>query len=338
MKLILAIFKKIFLIIIVLFTIITLLRIYNNYKYKSETSSNKNLEDLYNKTIENVTVKKVDFNTFQGFHLKPTEKKYKGIVITYGGSEGSPNFWEAERIVKEGYEVLAVFMFGQKNQQKTLINIPLEQFEDVLKYIEENNIDKNPITVLGASKGAEYALNLANKYEDISNLILLAPSAYNFSGLDFEKNGSSWTFKDEELPYIDTQKVPFSVILKDIIIPRIISLPISFSNLYNKAIEVDTNATTKLIPIKDLKTNILIITGEDDKLWDSYNMSLKIKKQKPSVILKTYKNAGHIFEGNGIINIGNMKLRTGGNIKDNENAQKDKVKHISEFLKSQHNK
>lgn len=337
MKIIITILKRIFLIILIIFTIIFLLRMYNNYKYK-DTLERVNLEEMYNKSIENVTIKKVDFKTFQGFHLSPNEKKSKGLVITYGGSEGSPNLWEAERIAKEGYEVLAVFMFGQKNQQKTLVNIPLEQFEDVLEYIKENKMDNKVLTVLGSSKGAEYALNLATKYEEISNLILLAPAAYNFSGLDFQKKGSSWTYKGEELPYIDTQKVSFSVILKDIIIPNIIGLPFSFTTLYNKAIEEDMDASSKLIPIKDLKTNMLVIAGEDDKLWDSYHMALKIKEENPNVILKTYKNAGHIFSGNGIISMGNMKLRTGGNSIDNENAEKDKVKVISEFLKTHHNK
>lgn len=49
----------------------------------------------------------------------------------------------------------------------------MEQLEDVLKYINKTIENKNPITVLGTSKGAEYALNLASKYEEISNLILI---------------------------------------------------------------------------------------------------------------------------------------------------------------------
>lgn len=34
-----------------------------------------------------------------------------------------------KRLAEEGYETLAVFMFGMKNQKKTLARIPLEQFE-----------------------------------------------------------------------------------------------------------------------------------------------------------------------------------------------------------------
>lgn len=48
-------------------------------------------------------------------------------------------------------------MFGQNNQTKTLARIPLEQFEDVLSYIDHENIDHDTITLIGVSKGAEYA-------------------------------------------------------------------------------------------------------------------------------------------------------------------------------------
>lgn len=49
-------------------------------------------------------------------------------------------------------------MFGQNNQTKTLARIPLEQFEDVLSYINYENIDHDTIALIGVSKGAEYVL------------------------------------------------------------------------------------------------------------------------------------------------------------------------------------
>ena len=69
----------------------------------------------------------------QGFRFVPKEKSHKGLVICFGGSEGSPNFENAKRLAKDGYETLALFMFGMKNQEQTLRKIPLEQYEDVIK-------------------------------------------------------------------------------------------------------------------------------------------------------------------------------------------------------------
>ena len=228
--------KKILLFILIITIAMTMLvftlRFYNDYKYgKDSLTSAEYYNDvtnlsLYPKKINGVEVRVIDEDTYQGFHLIPEKKTHKGVVVCYGGSEGSPNFEEAQRLAKEGYETLAVFMFGMKNQQKTLVKIPLEQFEDVLKYVNKNIEEKTPITVLAASKGAEYALNLATKYDEISNLILIAPSAYTFAGLDFDNYGSSWTWNGKEIEYIDIKKSSFLTFLKNILVPMIIKSPV----------------------------------------------------------------------------------------------------------------
>ena len=82
------------------------LRLYNKHKHENDntltTSYYNNAMDvsLYPRNIEGVNVKYVDEGRCQGFHLIPEKKTYEGIVICYGGSEGSPNFYEAQRLAK----------------------------------------------------------------------------------------------------------------------------------------------------------------------------------------------------------------------------------------------
>lgn len=235
------IFFSIFSIVIILVILVFSIRIYNDYKYKDINVLNfpKYYKDvtnisLYPTDIDGVDVTYVDEGRMQGFRFVPKKKSHKGLVICYGGSEGSPNFESAKRLAEEGYETFALFMFGMKNQEPTLTKIPLEQFEDVINYINKNIKDNKPISVLGASKGAEYALNLACKYPEIDNLILISPSSYNFAGLDFKDYGSSWTYKGKQLPYIDTKKSSFSSFLKNIIVPTIIKSPISYKETYKR--------------------------------------------------------------------------------------------------------
>lgn len=272
----------------------------------------------------------------QGFRFVPKKKSHKGLVICYGGSEGSPNFESAKRLAEEGYETFALFMFGMKNQEPTLTKIPLEQFEDVINYINKNIKDNKPISVLGASKGAEYALNLACKYPEIDNLILISPSSYNFAGLDFKDYGSSWTYKGKQLPYIDTKKSSFSSFLKNIIVPTIIKSTISYKETYKSAIEQDPSSPEKLIPVKNVNANILMIVGEDDLMWDSFAMAKKIKEQNPNAKIYSYKGAGHIFAGNGVLNLGKIRIATGGTIEGNEKARSESRKTIDAFLKENH--
>ena len=336
-------FFGIFSVVIILVVLVFSLRIYNDHRYK-DTNALKSPEyyndvtniSLYPTDIDGVDVTYVDEGGMQGFRFVPKEKSHKGLVICFGGSEGSPNFENAKILAKEGYETFALFMFGMKNQAQTLTKIPLEQFEDVINYINKNIKDNKPISVLGVSKGAEYVLNLANKYPEIDNLILISPSSYNFAGLDFKDYGSSWTYKGEQLPYIDIKTSSFNAFLKNIIVPAIIKSPISYKETYNSAIEQDSSSQEKLIPVKNVKANILMIAGEDDLMWDSFAMAKKIKDQNPNAKIYSYKGAGHIFAGNGVLNLGRIRIATGGTTEGNEKARSESRKTIATFLKENH--
>ena len=337
------IFFRIFSIVIILLALVFILRIYNDHKYKDTNNLKlpeyyKDVTDisLYPTDIDGVDVTYVDEGRMQGFRFVPKEKLHKGLVICFGGSDGSPNFDNAKRLAEEGYETFALFMYGMRNQEQTLRRIPLEQFEDVINYINKNVKDNKPISILAASKGSEYALNLASKYHEIDNLVLIAPSSYNFAGLDFKEYASSWTYKGKELPYIDIKKSSLKSFLKNVIVPAIIKSPISFKDTYNSAIEKDSSSHEKLIPAKDVKANILMIVGEDDLMWDSLAMANKIKEENPKAKIYSYKGAGHIFAGNGIINIKNERIATGGTAEGNKKAKIESIKAIDAFLKENH--
>ena len=338
------IFFSIFSFIVILLALVFILRIYNDHKYKDIGVLNlpKYYMDvtnirLYPTDIDGVDVTYVDEGRMQGFRFVPKKKLHKGLVICFGGSEGSPNFENAKILAKEGYETFALFMFGMKNQKQTLRKIPLEQFEDVINYINKNIKDNKPISVLGVSKGAECALNLASKYPEIDNLILISPSSYNFAGLDFKDYGSSWrTYKGKDLPYIDIKKSSFNSSLKNIIVPSIIKGPISYKETYNSAIEKDSTSKEKLIQVKDIKANILMIVGEDDMMWDSLAMANKIKEQNHNAKIYSYKGAGHIFAGNGVLNLGKIIISTGGTAESNDKAKSESRKIIDDFLKENH--
>ena len=337
------IFFRIFSIVIFLLALVFILRIYNDHKYKNcnnlklpEYYKDVNDISLYPIATDGVDVTYVDEGRMKGFRFVPKEKLHKGLVICFGGSDGSPNFDNAKRLAEEGYETFALFMYGMRNQEQTLRRIPLEQFEDVINYINKNVKDNKPISILAASKGSEYALNLASKYHEIDNLVLIAPSSYTFAGLDFKDYGSSWTYKGKELPYIDIKKSSLKSFLKNIIVTAIIKSPISFRDTYNSAIEKDSSSQEKLIPVKDVKANILMIAGEDDLMWDSLAMANKIKEENPKAKIYPYKGAGHIFAGNGIINIKNVRIATGGTAEYNKKAKIESIKTIDAFLNENH--
>lgn len=115
-----------------------------------------------------------------------------------------------------------------------------------------------------------------------------------------------------------------------------IKSPISYKETYKSAIEQDPSSQEKLIPVKNVKANILMIVGEDDLMWDSFAMAKKIKEQNPNAKIYSYKEAGHIFAGNGVLNLGRIRIATGGTTEGNEKARSESRKTIATFLKENH--
>ena len=340
--------KRISLVLLSIIAAITLLiigvRTYNDHVYGGEAykfnapayfSDPANLS-LYPTNIDGVDVRRVDDGAAQGFHLVPREIKHKGTIIVYGGSDGTPNYAQAVDFAKNGYEVMSLFMFGQKNQPKTLARVPLEQFEQTLRYVEAHARSASPLTVMGVSKGAEYALNLTSKYPQINNAILAAPSAYNFNGLDFENYGSSWTWQGKELPYIDIQKTSLGHFIGDMIIPMIVKAPVTYKNAYQTAVDMDKDSESKKISL-NTKANILIIAGSDDQMWNSAGMGKSIKDQRPqNTDLAIYGGAGHVFAGNGVLSTGSMRMNVGGTTNANTRAARESHKLMYDRLQVWH--
>ena len=340
-KVILMILLVILLVLLIGAGIIFCLRMYNDRKYGNAVSlTDADVTDIsqYPTELEGIDVEYVDHGAFQGFHLRPDNKLYRGVVVFYGGSDGSPFFEVAQLYAEKGYETLSVFLFGMKNQPKELTKVPLEQFEDVLDYIENNIEDNDPITVMGVSKGAEYVLNIATRYDEISNIIIMAPVAYTFSGLNSSavSSASSWTWKGEEVPYIDIQKASFASTFKDMLLPMMTGAPLNFRDMYDAALNADEDRDLKLIPADNIKGDILIIYGEEDGMMDTGKMADLIKSQNANAKICGYENAGHMFSGDGIMTEYGMRMNLGGSEEGNEQAMIECTKEMDDFLKTHH--
>jgi len=201
----------------------------------------------------------------------------------------------AKVIANNGYEVLALYFFGQENQPKHLCRIPIEFFRNVIVYIKEHFTSLHPLSIIGVSKGAELALLLAENYNEIDNIILIAPSAYRFQGLDIRNFASSWTYNNEDLPYISFKNVSILEKIK-INIEYAFMLPVKLKSYYDSAIENAINTEEARIKVEKFKGNILIFLGEDDGMWNSYSMAYKIKEAKTdNTEIVVYQNVGHAF-------------------------------------------
>lgn len=268
-----------------------------------------------------------------GFHYVPAEISHKGIVITLGGSEGSAGEWYAAPLANLGYEVLAVYYFGKGELPQLLSEVPLEFFDEVLKYIEENCKGKKPITVIGGSKGAELAALLSIYYPQINNIVLYAPASFVFQGLDYTSQKSSWTIHKKALSFIPLLQNAYSKITYE-------GNALCLRLMYETAVETASEEILKkaLIDLSHFQGKALIFAGGDDCLWQSDTAAEILHKQKPeNIALHIFEKAGHSFglpaSGNPAV-IGGIK--NGGTLEENKKAAIESSKILTDFLAASH--
>lgn len=241
-----------------------------------------------------MNIERISKNKLQGYYFMPenAEELKNGIVITFGGSEGSSWINMGKSIADLGYRVLSLYYFGRPHLSRGLDLIDLNFFQDVLSFINKLE-NKSPITLVGASRGAEMSLILTNYFPEINNLILFSPSSFVFPG---NKNRSAWTYNGNEI-----QATHFSTKSK---IKKIIHRNLSWPDFFRK--EFKTNKQAISIDISNFSGNLLTFSGSDDQVWHSAEMARLIEKasiKAQSVSCYEFEEAGHIFS-NGLNNGG----------------------------------
>ena len=100
-------------------------------------------------------------------------------VLLFGGSEGGESErYTAAVLASEGYPALSLAYFGEPGLPNTLTNIPLDYFADAARLLaEQPGVNPRRVLALGASRGAEAALLLAQNFPTlIHGAILYGPT------------------------------------------------------------------------------------------------------------------------------------------------------------------
>ena len=305
---------------------------------KVEYKNHPKLAEVASLSPENIGRIKKKFigKSIRGMHHIPDKIRHKGVVIIFGGSEGSINEHMAEYLTSAGYEVVAVYYFGQKDQPQSGETIGIELYEEIYSYIIESCQNTDTITILGASKGAQLALLISTYYDSVDNLILIAPSAYISPGHKLGMN-SSWTYNEEEIEYLNGKAI--KLLIKstiDIILNKAQDQLVYMNSLINRS----TNLEEARIKAENSSADMLIIYGGDDRMIPAKSSSYIIKEHaKTEVIIQGYENAGHAFGSPSVITHDEnvfINILNGGDIDSNIEADLDSKKVIIETLEKWH--
>lgn len=272
-------------------------RIVNHFRYPEPTLAYAEPRNAasYPTELPGVTVTPIADGPVRGFHLRPDENRYDGVVLTWGGSEGGPDFEHAELLARAGHEVLALFYFGQPGQPAQLSRIPLETVTHALDWAEERDISTDPVTLVGTSKGAELAALLPGHEPRVDNVVLFAPFDHVTQGLDMRDTASSWTFQGQEVPYLAFAGATDLTPTLGLTAATVLGSPIHLRPVYESVLDApgaeDTRIDLSLVP-----GEVLVFAGGDDQLWPAADAARRFADARPErTEVHVYDDAGHVF-------------------------------------------
>lgn len=280
-----------------------------------------------------------------------SERLHNKTIILLGGSDGSRSglSFLAGPLASRGFNVLIVGYFNEEGLPENLEEIPLEYFEKVFSWLKENPLTyDNKIYIHGTSKGGELALLLASKYNVISKVVVSAPHAYCFqalNGLMSGENVSSWSYKGKSLPFIPVDNNIFYEHQRQCLE---IDVPFGFTTTYKMSVERAKRKEEARIKIENAHADLLLIAGQKDNVWNTYDACLEIMDAlrkhdyKYDYNLLNYNDLGHSFPMPFVIPLSetlNVKLGTGsftcgGTLKGNSFGQSDSWQKTIEFFMS----
>ncbi len=281
-------------------------------------------------------------------------KNVPGVIVLPGSSGGIPEN-KAQLLAAHGYAVLALGYFGIDDLPKDLSNIPLEYFQKALHWLKKkSNVNDKKIALLGSSRGGELVLLLASTFpEEINAVVSCVPSNLVYSGFP-QASKPAWTYKNSPITFMPSPSLEdISNTVKEGTVafhkgtfedPWHITPHFLYGmKKFSKHIDSAT------IPVENINCPLLIISGEDDKLWPSTlygNLIMERLDEKKSSIKRKhlhFPGAGHaiLFPypphtpviGQPIyLPENDLWSQYGGNTKDNAYANKHAWQETLDFL------
>ncbi len=213
-------------------------------------------------------------------------------ILLLGGSEGGLGAaadGQARLLAKEGFTVLALAYYRLPGQPQRFELIPLETFTRALDWLKAHDgVDPARLAIMGTSKGAEAALLVASRRADISAVVAAVPSQVAWQGFDWSfapVKTSSWSEGGKPVPFLPITTVGWN------------------GDIYGPSLAEAAQHPEAAIPVERIAGPVLLLCGEEDKLWPSCPMARAVKARRdqqgnaPTTTLLAYPDAGHFGVG-----------------------------------------
>ena len=264
----------------------------------------------------------------------PNGKRLPAIVVM-GGSEGGLDVISgmAADFSRQGYAALALAYWKEQGLPQTLELIPLEYFDKAVGWLKARpDVDPKSIGAIGWSRGSEAVLLLAARNPDVHAVVAVAPSGIVWQGINFSNAGLSqgaWSAGGKPLPFVKPASAAYR--------------PDSMRAMFTGAMpEADRHPESE-IPIERINGPVLFLSGGDDHLWPSREMSermmarLKAKGFRHGYMHLSYEGAGHLIfvgapDGAMARAMGQPSAMLGGSVEGDAKAWADDWPKVLDFF------
>jgi len=255
----------------------------------------------------------------RGVFFAPAGSERRPGILVVPGSNGGVPLRPAAWLASHGFAALALAYFRYEDLPQQLEDIPLEYFQQALAWIRGRpEVAPDRLAVMGTSRGGELALQLGSMFPAISAVVAYVPADVRYASCCQMTGGPAWTWQGRALPYL---------------VPRFGRSP---ETVARAAIEAERTHGP-----------ILMISGEDDHLWHSWEMAdnvvsrLKRSHFQYSFENLKYPHAGHSAGRPGIQPAWHGQVRNptsgrendlGGSAKGDAESTIDSMPKVIEFL------
>jgi uncharacterized protein len=216
---------------------------------------------------------------------------------------------------------LAVGYFGFEGKPAYLDLVPLEYFDEAIAWLQrQEQVLPGGIVVYGVSKGAELALVLASRKEEIRGVIAFAPSSVVWQALPTSPPPrSGWAAGGQGLPFVPYDlSGAWSGEWSDLV------------TLYRNSLKQTEAVEKAAIEVEKICGPVLLLSGTEDTILPAAEMGGRIAKRLEEAAFPhrydnvVYPNAGHTLTEHYIM---------GGTKEGNRAARIDSTERIARFLR-----
>lgn len=210
-----------------------------------------------------------------GVLFTPADRPAATVIVLGGSGGGSePARTIAGMLSARGARALGLAFFGVPGLPAQLAEVPIETVGDAVELLAQQTGE--PVHLIGISRGAELALQVAARYSGIATVTALAPSMIGWPGLTSNATaGPAWTWNGEPLPYA----VPGSGNRGGSVERTRHGL--SFAPLYQATLDELDCWRHAEIAVGGIAARLLLVSGGDDRLWPSGRFAELARQRRP---------------------------------------------------------